>query len=97
MTVSLSLSALARQWPVVALLFGSALGAMYCAPQWALAHWALAHPAAVATPAALGQWRHAALLYGGGLVACLTLVLGSCVRLRRHRTGGRTGVRAPAI
>lgn len=97
MTASPALSALSRQWSVVALLFASAIGAMYCASQWALARWALAHPAAVATPAALGQWRQAALLYGGGLVACLALFLGSCVRLRRHRAGRSTDVRAPAI
>ena len=97
MTPSPALSALARQWPVVAVCFASALGAMYCAPQLALARWALAHPAAVATPDALGQWRQAAFLYGGGLAACLTLFLGSCVQLRRHRTRRSTSVRATAI
>ena len=97
MNAAPSSSELARQWPVVALLLASALGAMHCAPQLALARWALTHPAAVATPDALDRWRRAALLYGAGLVACLTLFAGSCVQLRRHRTRGRAGVRAPAI
>ena len=97
MNSSPPLAALARQWPVVVLLFASALGAMYCAPQWALARWALTHPAAVATPAALERWQHATLLYGAGLITCLVLFLGSGVWLRRHRIRTRASVRAPAI
>jgi hypothetical protein len=92
MTVSLSPSALARQWPVVALCFGSALGAMYCAAIWALAHSLVGSHAD-----ALGQWRPVAMRYLAGLLACLALFLGSCVWLRRQRTRDDASVRAPAI
>lgn len=91
MKASPSLSALARQWPVVALFFGSALGTMYCAAQWALARSLVA-----ANADALGHWRAVAMRSLAGLVACLALFLGSCVRLRRHRTREGAGVRRPA-
>jgi hypothetical protein len=85
MTAAPSLSALARQWPVVVLLFGSALGAMYCAAQWALARSLVA-----ANVEALGHWRSVAMLSLAGLT-------GSCIWLRRHRPPVGRGVRGPAI
>jgi len=92
MTAAPSLSALARQWPVVVLLFGSALGAMYCAAQWALARSLVA-----ANVEALGHWRSVGMLSLAGLIACLTLFTGSCIWLRRHRPPVGRGVRGPAI
>jgi hypothetical protein len=92
MTVSPSLSALARQWPVVALCFASALGAMYCAAMWALAHSLVG-----SNGDALGQWRPLAMRYLAGLIACLALFIGSCVQLRRHRTRHGAGGSGPAI
>jgi hypothetical protein len=91
MPTSSPLSALARQWPVVALVFGSALGAMYCAAQWALASALVA-----ANAGAPGHWRSVVTSYLAGLIACLTLFAGSCVRLRRCRSPAGRGGRGSA-
>jgi hypothetical protein len=92
MNASPSLSAPARRWPVVALCFASALGAMYCAALWALAYSLVGSPTD-----ALGQWGPIAMRYLAGLIACLALFLGSGIWLRRDRTRDGAGVREPAI
>jgi hypothetical protein len=94
MPASHPFSAALRHWPFIALALASASGALYCTAQFALATSLTGAQVIVSDPEALAHWRRLAALYGVGLVACLTLFVGSCIALRRRPQAALVSVRA---
>ena len=97
MPASHQFSAALRHWPLIALALASASGALYCAAQYALASSLTGAQVIVSNPEALAHWRRMAALQGAGLVACLSLFVGTCIALRRRRRAALVSVCDAAI